>query len=140
MPIRGLDHVAITVADQERALAFYRDVLSAEILWEAEWRAGKLPIFSARVGGNVINIHAAASPGSPRAENPTVGAGDLCFRWDGPIDAAVRLLAEKGVAVEEGPVRRPAADGTWGASVYFRDPDGNLLELLTTDGAGEAGW
>ena len=56
------------------------------------------------------------------------------------MEATIEMLAEKGVAVEEGPVRRPAADGTWGASVYFRDPDGNLLELLTTDGAGEAGW
>ena len=42
------------------------------------------------------------------------------------------ILKEDGVAVIEGPVPRPAADGTTGASVYFRDPDGNLLELLST--------
>ena len=39
-----------------------------------------------------------------------------------------------GVGVLQGPVPPPAADGAMGQSVYFRDPDDNLLELLSTDG------
>jgi catechol 2,3-dioxygenase-like lactoylglutathione lyase family enzyme len=45
----------------------------------------------------------------------------------------VRLLGEHGIEIVEGPVDRPAADGKLGKSIYFRDPDGNLLEFLSTD-------
>ena len=64
--------------------------------------------------------------------HPTPGSGDFCMRWDAPLEDAVKLLASKGVAVIEGPVPRPAADGALGRSIYFRDPDDNLLELLST--------
>ncbi len=133
MAITGFDHVAITVADQERTIAFYRDLLGAEILYEKAWREGRIPIVGLRLGVNVINVHLAAAPGSPRAEHPTPGSADLCFRWSGPVAAAARLLEENGIAVELGPVDRWASDGNTGKSVYFRDPDGNLLELLTID-------
>jgi catechol 2,3-dioxygenase-like lactoylglutathione lyase family enzyme len=86
------------------------------------------------MGANRINVHPARAPVSPHAGRPTPGSVDLCFRWDAPLADAVALLHRHGVAVEEGPVPRPAADGTWGSSVYFRDPDGNLLELLSTAG------
>lgn len=132
MSIRGFDHWAITVADIERTIAFYRGVLGCEILYEELWRAGTIPIVSIRVGANVINVHQAGSEASPHAQRPTPGSGDVCFRWDASLDDAVALLASHGVAVEEGPVPRPAADGKLGRSVYFRDPDGNLLELLST--------
>jgi catechol 2,3-dioxygenase-like lactoylglutathione lyase family enzyme len=107
-------------------------VLGCEILYEDLWRAGTIPIVSMRVGANVINVHQAGSEASPHAEHPTPGSGDVCFRWDAPLEQAQALLASQGVAVEEGPVPRPAADGKLGRSVYFRDPDGNLLELLST--------
>lgn len=132
MSIRGFDHWAITVADIERTIAFYRGVLGCEILYEELWRAGTIPIVSMRVGGNVINVHEAGKEASPHARLPTPGSGDFCMRWDAPLDAAVALLASHDLAVEEGPVPRPAADGELGRSVYFRDPDGNLLELLST--------
>ncbi len=132
MTIRGFDHWAITVADIERTIAFYRGVLGCEILYEDLWRAGTIPIVSMRVGANVINVHQAGSEASPHAEHPTPGSGDVCFRWDAPLEQAQALLASQGVAVEEGPVPRPAADGKLGRSLYFRDPDGNLLELLST--------
>jgi catechol 2,3-dioxygenase-like lactoylglutathione lyase family enzyme len=132
--VRGLDHVAITVADVERTLAFYRRVLGAELLYEDLWRAGKLPVAILQLGASRLSVHAAAAPASPHTRAPTPGSADLCFRWDGPLDAAARQLAAANVAVELGPVPRPAADGVLGASLYFRDPDGNLLELLSTDG------
>ena len=132
--IAGFDHLAITVADIERTIAFYRGVFGCEILYEDLWRSGRIPIVSMRVGANVINVHAAASPASPHAHCPTPGSGDICFRWEGPLQSAIDLLAEHDVPIVEGPVPRPAADGKVGRSVYFRDPDDNLMELLSTDG------
>jgi catechol 2,3-dioxygenase-like lactoylglutathione lyase family enzyme len=132
--IKGLDHLAITVADIERTFTWYREVLGAGVLYEQEWREGKIPVVSLQIGANRINVHAASAPASPHAKAPTPGSADLCFRWIGTVDAAQRLLAASGVAVIEGPAPRISADGCRGQSVYFRDPDANLLELLCTDG------
>jgi catechol 2,3-dioxygenase-like lactoylglutathione lyase family enzyme len=131
--IAGLDHIAITVADVERTFTWYRHVLGAGVLYEREWRDGTIPVVSLQIGGNRINVHAAAAPASPHADAPTPGSADLCFRWIGTAEAAQRLLAASGVAVIEGPVPRQSADGARGQSVYFRDPDANLLELLCTE-------
>ena len=132
MSIRGFDHWAITVADIGRSIDFYRGVLGCEILYEDAWRQGKLPIVSIRIGANVINVHERGKELQPHAGQPTPGSGDFCMRWDAPLDDAVSLLESKGVAVIEGPVTRPTADGALGKSIYFRDPDDNLLELLST--------
>jgi len=134
MPVRGIDHVAITCADIEATLDFYKRVLGAETHYEAEWREGKIPVVILQVGESRMSIHDAASPAKPHADHPTPGSEDICFRFDGPITEAQALLAKEGVEVIEGPVPRPAADGALGQSVYFRDPDQNLLEFLTTDG------
>ena len=58
------------------------------------------------------------------------GGSDLCFEWHGPLEEAIRHLEAHGVAVELGPVERRGAKGP-GRSVYFRDPDGSLLEFIT---------
>jgi catechol 2,3-dioxygenase-like lactoylglutathione lyase family enzyme len=136
MPIRALDHVALTVADVERTLDFYRRALGAEVLYEDLWRSGRIPVVILQLGASRLSIHAAARPAKPHAEAPAPGSADVCFRWDGPLEAAAAQLAAAGVAIEEGPVPRPAADGEPGASLYFRDPDGNLLELLSTEAGG----
>jgi catechol 2,3-dioxygenase-like lactoylglutathione lyase family enzyme len=60
----------------------------------------------------------------------TPGNSDLCFVWDGPIDGAIAHLRERGVAIELGPVERTGVRGD-GMSVYFRDPDGSLLEFIS---------
>ena len=71
------------------------------------------------------------APGWPLARTPVPpGGSDLCFLWSGPIDDAVAHLTCRGVVVELGPVPRPGARGT-GVSVYFRDPDGSLLEFIS---------
>ena len=134
MPVRALDHLAITVADMDATLDFYRRVLDAETHYEDLFRQGKVPVVILQVGASRLSVHVAASPAKPNARHATPGSGDFCFRWDGPIADAQRQLEERGVEIEEGPVPRPAADGLVGQSVYFRDPDGNLLELLSTDG------
>ena len=134
MPVRGLDHVALTCADVEATLDFYKRVLGATTIYEELWREGKIPVVLLQVGASRLSIHDAASPASPHADAPTPGSADFCFRFDGPIAEARQLLVEQGVEVIEGEGPRPAADGEMGYSVYFRDPDQNLLELLSTDG------
>ena len=131
MPVAGFDHVAITVADVDVTIDFYRKVLGAELLLEDLWRAGKMPIALIAIGANRLSLHPAAAPARPHALAPTPGSADLCFRWEGTIAEAIAQLGANRVAVEEGPVPRPASNGERGESVYFRDPDGNLLELLT---------
>jgi catechol 2,3-dioxygenase-like lactoylglutathione lyase family enzyme len=133
MPIRGIDHIAVTVSDVESTVSWYARVLGASPLYLAEWRAGKIPVVILQVGTSRLSIHSAAAPAKPHARLPTPGAVDLCFRWDGPLGDAVAHLSDLGIEIEEGPVPRPAADGQGGHSVYFRDRDGNLLELLSTD-------
>lgn len=134
MAVRGLDHIAITVVDVERTLRFYESVLGATPLYEELYREGRIPVALLQVGASRLSVHPGARPAAPHAEAPTPGSADVCFRFDGPIAAAVTLLESKGVPVELGPVPRPAADGQEGQSVYFRDPDQNLLELLSTEG------
>ncbi len=133
MPIRGLDHVAITCADIDATLEFYKRVLGASTHFEDLWREGKIPVVLLQVGESRLSVHAASSPAKPHALVPTPGSEDICFRWDGPIAEAEALLRSNNVEIILGPVPRPAADGSPGESVYFRDPDGNLVELLTTD-------
>ena len=135
MPVRGIDHVAITVGDVERSVSFYEDLLGAEVLFLDRFRAGDFNVVTLVVGSNRINVHP-SPPRAPRqlvAKSPTPGSADICFRWDGPISEAIALLERQGLPVIDGSSMRPAADGTPAASVYTIDPDGNLLEFLTTD-------
>jgi catechol 2,3-dioxygenase-like lactoylglutathione lyase family enzyme len=139
MAIAGFDHVAITVADVDETIAWYQRVLDAEPLHYDLWQAGKLPVALLQVGASRMSVHPASAPAAPHADAPTPGSADLCFRYDGPVSEILARLDAAGVAVVDGPVPRPASNGEPGASVYFRDPDGNLLELLTIDPAPLAG-
>jgi catechol 2,3-dioxygenase-like lactoylglutathione lyase family enzyme len=118
-----LDHVVIAVSDWERSNAFYRDVLGAEIVE----RAGG---YAYRFGDQQLNVHGPGFEPSIVARDPVrPGNSDLCFAWPGSADEAVAHLRGHGVEVELGPVKAPGARGL-GSSVYFRDPDGTLLELI----------
>jgi catechol 2,3-dioxygenase-like lactoylglutathione lyase family enzyme len=121
----ALDHVVIAVSDWERSNRFYADVLGAELVDLGDGR------FAYRFGAQQLNVHGPGSTPSPRASDPVrPGNSDLCFVWAGPAQAAADHLRAHGVSVEEGPVTRTGARGP-GASVYFRDPDGSLLELIS---------
>jgi len=121
-----LDHVVIAVSDWERSNAFYREVLGAEIVE----RGGG---YAYRFGDQQLNVHGPGLEPSIVARDPVrPGNSDLCFVWTGGADAAVEHLRRHGVEIELGPVDRPGARGV-GRSVYFRDPDGTLLELIAYD-------
>jgi catechol 2,3-dioxygenase-like lactoylglutathione lyase family enzyme len=136
-PISRIDHIAITVVDLDRATRFYIDVLGALQIREYELE-GRVMIRQFHLGGAMLNIHQIGHHHPIVAGKPTPGSADICFRWEGPIAAAIDLLDGKGITIIEGPGVRYASNGAAGLSIYFRDPDGNLLELLTiTDGEGE---
>lgn len=125
------DHCVIHVSDWERSMIFYRDVLDAEVV---PYGIG----YVFRFGDVQLNTHGPDQIGHPRAMLPVMpGGSDLCFAWDGPIEDAVAHLERCGVPVELGPIERTGARGL-GQSVYFRDPDGSLLEFISYPDAGSA--
>jgi catechol 2,3-dioxygenase-like lactoylglutathione lyase family enzyme len=124
MPPLALDHVVIAVSDVERASRFYQDVLDAEVVQLAGGRV------AFRLGGQQLNVHAPDTDAAPLARVPVrPGGSDLCLVWSGDIEGAVQHLEWLGIEIELGPVERTGARGP-GRSVYFRDPDGSLLELI----------
>lgn len=128
-PAVQLDHCVIHVSDWERSNAFYRDVLGAELVDRGRGA------WAYRFGRAQLNVHGPGVDAQPVARVPVApGNSDLCFVWSGPIAEAVAHLEAQGVAVEQGPVTRHGARGP-GRSVYFRDPDGSLLEFISYDGA-----
>lgn len=134
MTVEGLDHVAITVSDIDATLCWYERVLGAEMLFADQWEAGRMPVAILQIGQSRLSVHPAAAPAAPHARTPTPGSADLCFRFGGSAQKMSDHLTEAGVDIVEGPVARIASNGERGVSLYFRDPDGNLLELLTLNG------
>ena len=124
MPKVSLDHSVVHISDWERSNAFYRDVLGAEVVVENGRTAY-------RFGDAQLNLHGPGQLGTPVARLPVQpGNSDLCFEWDGPIEGAIEHLKKHNIAVEAGPMQRFGAKGT-GTSVYFRDPDGSLMEFIS---------
>jgi catechol 2,3-dioxygenase-like lactoylglutathione lyase family enzyme len=123
-----LDHSVIAVSDWDVSNRFYRDVLGAELVEHGPGRVAY------RLGDTQLNVH---GPGVDISSNVArlpvqPGNSDLCVVWPGPIEEAVAHLGRHGVEVETGPVERLGARGL-GTSVYFRDPDGSLLEFISYD-------
>ena len=122
-----LDHCVLHVSSWKRSNSFYQDVLGAELIAVGSG-------WAYRFGREQLNLHGPGVVGTPVARIPVPpGGSDLCFEWPGPIGAAVEHLARHGIAVELGPVERFGARGA-GRSVYFRDPDGSLLEFISYQG------
>ena len=122
MLISALDHLVITVDNIEASCTFYQNVLGFEILSFEDGRK------ALRVGDQKINLHEAGNELSPCARHPTPGSADLCFITPQPIDHYMDHLNKNGISIELGPVKRTGARGPIN-SVYFRDPDQNLLEV-----------
>jgi len=119
-----LDHCVIHVANWERSNDFYTRVLGARLIPRGKG-------FASRWGDTQLNCHGPGVDATPVAGDPVrPGNSDLCFEWPGPIAEARAHLERQGVTVELGPVERHGAKGR-GSSVYFRDPDGSLMEFIS---------
>lgn len=122
MLVDRLDHLVLTVRDVDATIAFYEAVLGMRAV---RFGAGRRAL---EFGRSKINLHPADAPLEPHAARPTPGSADLCFIVSTPVAEVLAKLQALGVAVLEGPVARTGALGAI-ESVYFRDPDGNLIEL-----------
>jgi catechol 2,3-dioxygenase-like lactoylglutathione lyase family enzyme len=120
--IESIDHLVVTVADLEATLAFYERALGLEVL-RSPGRPAALAF-----GSQKINVHQADRPFEPKASRPTAGAADFCLVTGRSLDEVARRLRDQGVEIEVGPVERFGARGKM-TSIYFRDPDGNLIEV-----------
>jgi catechol 2,3-dioxygenase-like lactoylglutathione lyase family enzyme len=121
MDIQHIDHLVLTVGDVERSVAFYTQVLGMQAVTYGNRTALEF-------GPHKINLHPAGSSIQPRAQAPQPGAADFCLLTSKPLAQVMEHLRACGVEVTAGPVPRIGAAGTI-ASVYFHDPDGNLIEV-----------
>lgn len=122
LTVDHLDHLVLTVADVDATIAFYANVLG---MTPVTFGPGRKAL---AFGAQKINLHRAGHEIEPCAASPRPGSADLCFITRMPLDAAMLHVGACGVAIEEGPVERTGATGPI-RSFYFRDPDGNLVEV-----------
>ena len=122
MNIVNLDHIVLTVRDIANTVEFYESVLgmSQEI-----YDDGRIAL---KFGNQKINLHEYGREIEPKASQPIPGSEDLCFITDTRIEVAMESVKSKGIYILEGPVKRTGATGSI-ISFYFRDPDGNLIEI-----------
>lgn len=123
-----LDHLVLTVASIEESCAFYAGILGMGVETFGEGRK------ALTFGNQKINLHRAGHEFEPKAKRPTPGSADLCFISETPLSDVIAHLINESIAIEEGPVRRTGATGPI-LSVYFRDPDDNLIEVSNYLGA-----
>jgi catechol 2,3-dioxygenase-like lactoylglutathione lyase family enzyme len=128
----GIDHVAITVADLEASCAFYTRLFDGKV-WRDFAPAGRPAVRVIDLGGARLSVHQAGNGVDLVADKPTVGSVDICFRWGGSIGEAVAHLKTHDLPIIDGPSPRQTADGRPAQSVYFRDLDRNLIELMAAD-------
>jgi len=119
-----LDHLVLTVASIDVSVSFYTRVLG---MTEVAFGEGRHAL---AFGEQKLNLHQAGQEFEPKAARPTPGSADLCFVTEEDVPTITTWLEARDVSVEEGPVERTGALGPI-TSVYFRDPDGNLIELAT---------
>jgi catechol 2,3-dioxygenase-like lactoylglutathione lyase family enzyme len=128
--IEAFDHIVLAVADVERSVAFYRDVLGLPVERYEAWRAGQVPFPSVRVTpATLIDIIPGLSADDRAGRVPNLN--HFCMVVAGAsLEPVVEHLTAHGVRVTTGPAKRWGARGD-GVSVYFRDPDDNEIELRT---------
>lgn len=127
MKINRLDHLVLTVKDIEDTCTFYSKVLGMK---EITFGGGRKAL---AFGNQKINLHEYANEFEPKTLRPTPGSADLCFVTAVPLPEVIEHVRSCGVEIIEGPVERMGALGPI-TSIYFRDPDGNLIEVSTYEG------
>ncbi|OQW70397.1 MAG: VOC family virulence protein [Proteobacteria bacterium ST_bin11] len=122
MKIDSLDHLVLTVKDVDNAVSFYSKALGMDVVTFGNNRK------ALSFGSQKINLHQQGKEFEPKAQRPTPGSADLCFLTSIPLEDVLIHLKTCGIDVIEGPVQRTGATGPI-ISVYFRDPDHNLIEV-----------
>jgi catechol 2,3-dioxygenase-like lactoylglutathione lyase family enzyme len=131
--LSGIDHVAITAADVDASCGFYQRLFGAEV-WRDFPPGGPTAVRVIDIGDGVrLSVHQAGNGVDLVAARPTPGSVDICFRWAGSIDEAAAHVKAHGLAIIDGPSPRQTVDGKAAHSIYFRDPDSNLIELMAGD-------
>jgi catechol 2,3-dioxygenase-like lactoylglutathione lyase family enzyme len=121
--IAAIDHLVLTVRSPEASVAFYGRALGLERI---EFGEGRLAL---RAGDQKINLQ---TLGQETRNHACIGSGDLCLIAAVPLDQVQARLAAEDIAIVEGPVRKSGARGPI-TSIYFNDPDGNLIEISRYD-------
>lgn len=124
--IDRIDHLVLTVNNIEVTCEFYGRVLGMQ---RVELASGRIAL---AFGQQKINLHSAGNEYDPTAQRPSPGSADICFIAATPISDAVASLQAEKVEVIEGPGPKSGATGPI-TSIYFRDPDGNLIEVSNYD-------
>jgi catechol 2,3-dioxygenase-like lactoylglutathione lyase family enzyme len=130
--VLGIDHVAFAATDLEATCGFYDRLFGARTHLDYA-PDGKSLVRQIALGGALLSVHQAGNGLQLVARHPVAGGADICLRWSGSIESAADRLREHGIPIINGPSPRRTADGHPALSIYFRDPDGNLLELMAAD-------
>ena len=121
--IDRLDHFVLTTAQPDAIIRFYTEVLGMTL---ETFRNGKR--LALKFGRSKINIHVKGEKYDPKAHAPDIGTLDFCFIASVPLGQVIASLEKHKVAIIEGPCIKSGAMGEI-RSVYFRDPDLNLVEV-----------
>jgi catechol 2,3-dioxygenase-like lactoylglutathione lyase family enzyme len=117
--VKGLDHVVLRVADMDRAIAFYEEVLGLQV----ERRLESIGLVQLRAGSAMIDL-------VPRTEDEDDGRNmdHFAVRIE-EMDVAALTAHLKRHGIDPGEVRRRYGAEGYGSSLYITDPDGNTVEL-----------
>lgn len=125
--IKEMDHIVLAVADVERSLAFYVDVLGLQPERVDEFRAGKVGFPSVRISPDtLIDLQ---KPRTEAVDAPRKNMDHFCLVLEtADWDTLLPYLKDRNVPIVTQPVSRWGAHGT-ATSIYIQDPDGNQVEL-----------
>ncbi len=127
--VDALDHLVLTVQSIPRSIAFYERVLGMEA---REFKPGR---YALHFGRQKINLHEVGHVVDPNVKHATPGSADVCFLTRMPLAKVIAHLQREQVAIVQGPVRATGAQATL-QSLYFYDPDENLIEVANEVQAG----
>jgi catechol 2,3-dioxygenase-like lactoylglutathione lyase family enzyme len=124
LELKNLDHFVLTVKNINASCDFYHNILGMRVI---TFNHGRKAL---RFANMKINLHEVGHEFEPKALHPTPGSADLCLITTTPLSKVVDELHAKHIQIEQGPIAKSGALGPI-KSVYFRDPDRNLVEVST---------